>query len=361
MTGSFFFICFLLTIFSALLILDSCRGVETQTKAVLRLARKQNVPIMVFANKIDKFNSNPSYSLESLENFGMNPIPLQIVDEDKTIEDNLESDDVIERISNFDDAICEKYLNGEKVSKSEILSAIREAHGRCEVTPVIFGSSKNNLGLLKLIEYLGAFDHRHKKEDFLGSSFVFKITNDRRLGEIAMLRNFSSNTLSLKSTKSLVNLSSENTSIATKKTKLYSVDGAAFETAKDVQADDIFVLSNFENLKTGDFIRNKKAKASDSKFDNFLQARQASCSVVLEVEKQGKEQQLLAGLEVLCKEDPSLSFMESEETGEIILRGMGPFHLEIAISRLETEHRLRSSIPKMTYFFFLSNTINMLI
>ncbi|CBY37424.1 unnamed protein product, partial [Oikopleura dioica] len=325
----------------ALLILDSCRGVETQTKAVLRLARKHNIPIMVFANKIDKFNSNPSYSLESLEKFGMNPISLQIIDENKNIEDNLESDDVIERISNCDDLICEKYLNGEIFSRSEILDAIRAAHGRCEVTPVIFGSSKNNLGLKELIEYLGAFDHRCEKEDFMGSSFVFKITNDRRLGEIAMLRNFGDNSLSLKSTKSLLNLSSENNSIATKKTKLFSVDGAAFEPANDIQADDIFVLSNFENLKTGDFVRNKKAKPSDRKFANFLKARQASCSVVLEVEKQGKEQQLLAGLEVLCKEDPSLSFMESEETGEIILRGMGPFHLEIAISRLETEHRVK--------------------
>ena len=212
----------------------------------------------------------------------------------------------------------------------------------CKPEKVLFGSSKNNIGLAKLIEYLTLFDHREEKQDFTGSSFVFKITNDRRLGEIAMLRNFGPSSLSLKSTKTLQNLSNENMPISTKKTKIFSVDGSAFEPAQEIQQDDVLVLSNFQNLKTGDFVSNKKAKSSESKFDNFLKARQASCSVVLEVEKQGKEQQLLTGLEVLCKEDPSLSFLENEETGEIILRGMGPFHLEIAISRLETEHRLGS-------------------
>jgi len=327
---------------SAVIIIDNCRGVETQTKAVIRLARRHKLPILAFCNKIDKFNSNSKNTISSMENFGLNPLPVHIpLDGERVF--CLLTETVIGnsmKLSEADLEIIEKYLINEEIpSNIELFGAINLAYESCKATPVLFGSSKNNLSVKELVEFQTLLGNSKKSSPLEGApvSLAFKLTNDRRLGEVVMLRNFGSQ-LSSKKLR-LKNLSDGGTEL--KGMKVYKIWGNSFEPAESVEENEVFVLAGNGKIRTGDVVGHQPVKM-EQRFQNSIEARMPSCSVVLEVEKQGKEQALIKGLDILCREDPSLSYHVSEESNEIILRGLGAFHLEISISRLETEHRIKN-------------------
>ena len=111
--------------------------------------------------------------------------------------------------------------------------------------------------------------------------------------------------------------------------KFYKVWGSILEPTDNVEPNDVFVICGAGSVRTGDILSTSK---SENEYPNAIESSQPSCSVVLEVSKQGKEQALIKGLKVLTREDPSLSYHVDEESGEVILRGRGAFHLEISIS-----------------------------
>ena len=173
------------------------------------------------SNKIDKANSNTTLTLNSMENFGLNPIPLQVPlpggdgriycllsdsiisgDEKTLSEEDLiliekSKNDLCERISLFDDEICEMFLNEDVPSNSQLLRAIEEGYYACKATPVLFGSAKNNIGVSNLVDFKAKCPFVPTKTPFKRNfiqeepvAFAFKVTNDRRLGEGRIFRFF---------------------------------------------------------------------------------------------------------------------------------------------------------------------------
>ena len=84
--------------------------------------------------------------------------------------------------------------------------------------------------------------------------------------------------------------------------KAYKISGNNFEPATEIQPNEVFVLAGKSDIKTGDLISPKNLRSENDKYQNLLSARRPSCSVILEVSKQGKEKALIKGLETLCKE-----------------------------------------------------------
>ena len=149
-----------------------------------------------------------------MENFGLNPIPLQVplpglggriycllsdsiisgheksLSEDDLILIDKSKNDLCERISLFDDDICEMFLNEEVPSNAQLLKAIEEGYYACKATPVLFGSAKNNIGVSNLVDFKAKCPFVPSKTPFKRNfiqeepvAFAFKVTNDRRLGE----------------------------------------------------------------------------------------------------------------------------------------------------------------------------------
>ena len=112
-----------------------------------------------------------------------------------------------------------------------------------------------------------------------------------------MLRNYDSSIPSGKLT--LYNLSEGTHS---RGLKAYKISGNNFEPAAEIQPNEVFVLAGKTDIKTGDLISPKNLRNENDKYQNLLSARRPSCSVILEVSKQGKEKALIKGLETLCKE-----------------------------------------------------------
>jgi len=201
---------------SAILILDNCRGVEAQTKAVIRLARRHQLPIIAFGNKMDKFNSNTTGTIESMDVFGLKPLPVQVpldsnrlyclltekvisnerptemTNQDRALIEVAKAD-LCERVATLSDEILEKYLMNEEIpTNEELMEAVNKAYVDCVATPVLFGASKNNLGVSELVQFQSELAIK-RKSALAGkkAALAFKLTNERRLGEIIMLRNFS--------------------------------------------------------------------------------------------------------------------------------------------------------------------------
>ena len=130
------------------MILDNCRGVEAQTKAVIRLARRHQLPIIAFGNKMDKFNSNTTGTIESMDVFGLNPLPVQVpldsnrlyclltekvisnerptemTNQDRALIE-VSKADLCERVATLSDEILEKYLMNEEIPTNEELMEVR--------------------------------------------------------------------------------------------------------------------------------------------------------------------------------------------------------------------------------------------
>ena len=164
------------------------------------------------SNKIDKANSDTSLTLNSMDKFGLNPVPIQLPLPDGRVfcllsnaiissgDQNLSLDDLTriksakydlcERVSLFDDSICEMFLNEEIPSNEDLSNAIEKGYYKCKATPVLFGSAKNNLGVSALIDFKARYPYVPIKTPFKRNlieeepvAYAFKVTNDRRLGE----------------------------------------------------------------------------------------------------------------------------------------------------------------------------------
>ena len=213
---------------------------------------------------------------------------LNISENDQKIISNAKSD-LYERVATVSDEICEKYLiNDEIPTPSELFTAINLAYQNGTGTPVLFGSSKNNLSVKELVEFqtkLGCTTISPLGGQPL--ALAFKLTNDRRLGEVVMLRNFGSEITG--KSPNLTNLSDGGTSL--KGMKIYQIWGNSFQLSDFVGENEVFVLAGNGKIRTGDIISHKKVQNINT-FQNSIEARRPSCSVVLEVAKQGKEQVL---------------------------------------------------------------------
>ena len=379
----------------AVAVLDAQSGVEPQTETVWRQATTYGVPRIVFVNKMDKTGADFLYSVKTLhDRLGANALPIQLP---IGAEDNFEGiidlvemkqymytndlgtdiqvgeidaahledaemyrDQLIEAVSNLDEELMMKYLEGEEISIEELKAAIRRATINVELFPVLCGSAFKNKGvqlmLDAVIDYLpaptdipaikgtledGTEVERHASDEEPFAALAFKVMTDPFVGKLTFFRVYSgtiqSGTYVLNSTKGK----------RERVGRLLQMHANSRQEISEVYAGDIAAAVGLKDTTTGDTL-------CDPDHEVILESMVFPEPVIsLSVEPKSKADQDKMGiaLQKLAEEDPTFRTHTDEETGETIISGMGELHLDIIVDRMRREFKVEANIgaPQVAY------------
>ncbi len=400
----------------AVAVFDSVAGVEPQSETVWRQADKYSVPRICFVNKMDRTGANFYRTVDMIVS-RLNAVPLVLqlpwgteadftgvidivqmkgllwANDDKTSKgDQYDVVDIpaeyaeqaaeyrtklIETLADVDDAVMEKYLEGEEVSTDEIKAGIRRAiiasTTDATVTAVLCGSAFKNKGVQPMldavVDYLpspldiGAVTgHSVKDETVLEtrepqfdaplSALAFKIQTDPHVGKLTYIRVYSgtltAGTQVLNSTKDRKE----------KIGRLMQMHANSREDISEVKAGDICAVIGLKQTTTGDTLAGPEAPIvleSMSFPDPVI-------SVAIEPKTKGDQEKLGVAIQRLAEEDPTFKVFTDEETGQTIIAGMGELHLDILVDRMRREFKVEANVgkPQVAYRETLRGTVERL-
>lgn len=381
----------------AVVILCGVGGVEPQSETVWRQADRYKVPRLVYINKMDRVGADPEKAVEQIRTrIAANPLVIQIplgreekfrgvidivemkeIDwgddllgtkfEVKNISDEYKDEaqekrnGMIEQLSDMDDLLMEKYLDGSEIPPEEIKQVIRKATNSLQLVPVIFGASFKNKGIQSLldavIDYLPSpldippiqghhprtnnVETRKALDDEPFSALVFKITNDPYIGSLSFIRVYSGKT---KVGSSIYNATKgEEERIA----RILEMHSNKRKDIKEVYTGDIVALGAMKNFSTGDSLclRNHPLILEQIRFPEPV------ISAYIEPKLKREHSKLAESLAKLKKEDPTFKIKQDPMTGQTLVYGMGELHLEVLMDRMEREFGVSANLgrPQVAY------------
>ncbi len=381
----------------AITVICGVAGVQPQTETVWRQANFYKVPRLVFINKMDRIGANFLKAVESIktqlqaktialqlpigseDNFegvidllsmeavyyddsslGANYI-IKEIPKDYEEQAYIYRDQLLEIVSEYDDSILEKLLDDIEVSTSEIEKALREATLNNSLIPVLCGSSLKNKGVQKLLDAVAKYlpspldvssiEGVNPKNGEVFSivcseegplcAVAFKIVNDPFAGQLTFVRVYSG---SLKSGDAVYNSSKQKTEKTGQIVKMHSNKR---EDVGRLSAGDIGAVIGYSHTTTGDTLCSKSSPV-------ILENTHFPAPVIdiaIEPKTKGDQEKLHQALECLVKEDPSFRYKLDEDTGQILISGMGELHLEITVDRLKKEFKVLCNVgkPRVSY------------
>ncbi len=377
---------------SALIALSGRSGVSVGTEQVFKYARTKGVPIVFFVNKIDDNRADYQRTLEEMKDkFGKSITPfvypiregdefkgfVDIVDMtarryegkdrvDIPVPDGMAEivaplrDMIMEAVAETDDALMNKYFNGEEFTFDEIKKAIRKGVKDGSIYPVYCGSGLDNIGVRSLMDgmskYLPAPNEIAEIAHVASSgepievvqevsdsaaAIVFKTIADPYVGKMSAFRVYSG-TVNADSTLYNAN-KGENERIG----KLYMLRGKKQIEVKSVSAGDIGVVAKLDKTGTGDTLcaENKNIILTGIDFPEPV------LSMAVEAVNKGDEEKIISGLNKLSEEDPTFSVTNNTETKQTIINGQGEQHIDIISSKLKAKYgvEMKLSEPIVAY------------
>jgi elongation factor G len=377
----------------AVAVFDAVAGVQPQSETVWRQADKYNVPRICFINKMDRVGADFYHSMDTIvDRLKCRPVAIQLPigaeDQFKGVVDLVEMkavvwrdetlgaqydvteipadlverakeyrEKMIEAISEFDDKLFEKFIEGHGVTNEEIRAGIRKATIALKIFPVICGTAFKNKGvqtmLDAIVDYLPSpldvppiegtdvddtekvlIRHASDKEPF--SALVFKIMTDPYVGQLAFFRVYSG---TLKSGESVYNVAKRRSE---RIGRLLRMHANKREEIQEIVAGDICAAVGLKTVSTGDTI-------CDAEHPIVLESIDFPTPVIqLAVEPKTKADQEKLGIAIqkLAQEDPTFQVNTDPETGQTILSGMGELHLEIIVDRMMREFGVGANVGK---------------
>jgi elongation factor G len=355
---------------AALVVVTAEKGVEVGTELTWHYADERNLPRIVMVNKLDRENTSFDQALESLRRqFGLKVVPLQIpigeqahfngivdlvsqkayrfeggnktqeipVPNDLKEHINTFREQLIEAAVESDDEIMEKFLEGEDLSESEILTVVKKGTISGQLIPVVCGSANKNIGIQTLldaiVDYLPSAADACPKEalDFGNtlSLFVYK-TAGAQVGTISNFRVYSG---MLKNDSHVYN-------IQTKADErigqiILSHGKAPSETVNEIHAGDFGAAAKLTNTHTGNTLTGNKDASHELEPINFP----APCYTVAVVPKsQADLDKMGNALARIVEEDHTLHVSRDPETAETLLSGTGETHIQMAIESIKRKY-----------------------
>src|SRR5499427_2248164 len=385
----------------AVAVFDAVAGVEPQSETVWRQADKCRVPRICFVNKMDRIGANFKRTFEQIiSKLEANPVAIQlpIGSEDKFLgvvdlirmksitykdetmgadyivgdipADMLEEakhyrEQLIEKVSEADDKILEKYLHGEEITEDEIKAALRKrvnasVRNKDEgaFVPVICGSAFKNKGVQPLLDAVVDFlpspldvpsiagiDPTKKEETVIErpasddapfSALAFKIMTDPFVGQLTFFRVYSG---VLTSGSSVYNATKQRTERIGRLLKMHANKR---EEIKEVYSGDIAAAVGLRSVSTGDTLCDEKHAIVLESMD----FPEPVISLAIEPKTKSDQEKLGIGLQKLMAEDPTFRVNTDQQTGQVIIHGMGELHLEIIVDRLKREFSVEATVGK---------------
>ncbi len=377
----------------AVAVFDAVAGVQPQTETVWRQGDKYHVPRLCFINKMDRVGADFYRAVDTIvDRLKCRPVAIQlpvgaedqfkgVVDlvtmkariwrdetlgakyDDVDIPEDLADlakeyhDKLVEAVSETDDHLFTKYVEGQAITEDELRAGIRKATIAQKIFPVICGSAFKNKGVQNLldavVDYLpspvdipavvgAAVDRPEEKlvrraddaEPF--AALVFKIMTDPFVGQLAFLRVYSGR---LGAGDTIYNVSKGRKERVGRLVKMHANKR---EEITEILAGDICAAVGLKNVVTGDTICDEKAPI-------LLESIEFPAPVIqLAIEPKTKQDQEKLGMAInkLAQEDPTLKVSTDPDTGQTILAGMGELHLEIIVDRMQREFNVGANVGK---------------
>ncbi|WP_100332788.1 elongation factor G [Bacillus xiapuensis] len=380
----------------AVTVLDAQSGVEPQTETVWRQATTYGVPRIVFVNKMDKIGADFLYSVGTLHNRLManaHPIQLPIGAEDefRGIIDLIEMkatfygndlgteievadipaeyqeqaeeyrEKLIEAVAEIDEELMEKYLGGEELTNEEIKAAIRKGTLNVEFFPVLCGTAFKNKGvqlmLDAVIDYLPAPTDvpaikgtrpdgdeeisRPSTDDAPFSALAFKVMTDPYVGKLTFFRVYSGVLHSGSYVQNSTKGKRERVG------RILQMHANSRQEISEVYAGDIAAAVGLKDTTTGDTLCDEK----DLVILESMEFPEPVISLSVEPKSKADQAKMSTALQKLQEEDPTFRAETNQETGQVIISGMGELHLDIIVDRMRREFKVEANVgaPQVAY------------
>jgi elongation factor G len=380
-------------------------GVEPQSETVWRQADKYGVPRIAFVNKMDRIGADFFHAVQMMkEKLGAPAVPINlpvgegdlfrgIIDlmkmkaimfNDETLGTVFEEvaipadllplvqkyrTEMLEAVSDIDDTLLEKYLEGKEITEEEIKNVLRTATIKSKIVPVLCGSSFKNKGVQQLLDAVIDFlpspfdlgnltahhvyknDHVERKidpkEKF--TALAFKIMTDPYVGKLTFIRVY---TGTLSAGSYIFN------SVSDKKERVGRVLQMHANTREDmdeIRAGDIAAIVGLKNTKTGDTLCTEE----DAIILENMAFPEPVIQIAIEPKTKADQDKLSESLAKLSDEDPTFKVKVDDETGQTLISGMGELHLEILVDRMKREFKVEANVgkPQVAYRETITKTI----
>ncbi len=374
-------------------VFDAVAGVQPQTETVWRQGDKYHVPRLCFINKMDRVGADFYRAVDTIvDRLKCRPVPIQlpigaedqfkgVVDlvtmkarvwrdeslgakyDDVDIPEDLQDlakeyhDKLVEAVSESDDHLFTKYVEGQAITEEELRAGIRKATIAQKIFPVICGTAFKNKGVQNLldavVDYLPSpvdippvkgtapdnpelVIERKSEDNAPFAALVFKIMTDPFVGQLAFIRVYSGK---LSAGESIYNVSKGRKERVGRLVKMHANKR---EEITEILAGDICAAVGLKNVVTGDTICDEKAPV-------LLESIDFPAPVIqLAIEPKTKQDQEKLGMAInkLAQEDPTLKVSTDPDTGQTILAGMGELHLEIIVDRMQREFNVGANVGK---------------
>ncbi|GAB3819568.1 elongation factor G [Tessaracoccus terricola] len=378
----------------AVAVFDGVAGVEPQSQTVWRQATTYGVPRICYVNKLDRTGASFDYCVQTIrDRLNTDPVVLQIpigsesdflgvvdlvgmraltwrgetvMGEDYEVEEipaelkeraeELHAK-LVERVAEVDDDLMEKYLEGEELTKDEIVAGIRKGVIGNEFTVALAGSSFKNKGVQPLLDAVVAYlpspldvpaidgfkpgdeeveMHRKPSNDEPLAALAFKVAADPHLGRLTYVRVYSG---VLETGSSVLN------SVKGRKErigKIYQMHANKREEIDSIGAGMICAVMGLKDTTTGDTL-------CDQANPIVLESMNFPTPVIeqaIEPKTKSDQEKLGTAIQRLAEEDPTFRVHTDEETGQTIIAGMGELHLDVLIDRMRREFKVEANIGK---------------
>ena len=372
-------------------------GVEAQSETVWRQADKYGVPRIAFINKMDREGASFTNTFDAIrDRLGANPVALQIpigagpphlddafcgvidlismqkmefsdegkkvtktdIPEEMQTEAELAREEMLEKIYNFDDELMELALGGEEIPAEMIHRAIRKATLAHEIQPVLCGSALDYIGVPPVLDAVGLYlpspaekppvvgtvvtkkkgevqEERkpNAKEPFCG--LVFKIVA-AKTGDLSFIRVYSG---ALKANSRVLNVGKDKKENVA---QLWRIQASRKEQTDIVEAGDIVGIIGLRHSVTGDTL----AESQKPILLESIDFPETVISMAIEPETTSERKKLAEVLDLMKRQDPTFHAIESEESGQTLISGMGELHLEVIKNRLLRDFDLKVKFHK---------------
>ncbi|MFJ7935183.1 elongation factor G [Sporosarcina sp. NPDC096371] len=380
----------------AVTVLDAQSGVEPQTETVWRQATNYGVPRLVFVNKMDKMGADFLYSVSTLvDRLGANAHPIQLPigaeDSFSAIIDLVEmnaiyyADDtgvnaeikeipeeyraqaeeyrekLIEAVAEFDEDLMNKFLDEEEITVEEIKAAIRKATLAVQFYPVVCGTAFKNKGVQLVLDAVVAYlpspldipamkginpdtdeeVERHSSDEEPFAALAFKVMTDPYVGKLTFFRVYSG----VLQSGSYVQNSSKGK--RERVGRILQMHANSREEIAEVHAGEIAAAVGLKDTGTGDTLCDDKALVILESMD----FPEPVISLSVEPKTKADQDKMGMALAKLQEEDPTFRAHTDQETGEVIIAGMGELHLDVLVDRMRREFNVEANVgaPQVSY------------
>lgn len=384
----------------SLRVLDGCvavfgavEGVEPQSETVWRQCERYRVPRFAFINKMDRVGADFDAAVEQMKDrLGANAVPIQlplgaedalkgVIDlikmkaytyHDDSLGAKFDEIDIpseykekaeqarnfmIEKVSETDDALMEKFIEGGEPTVEELKKAIRKATISIKIIPVLCGSAFKNKGVQQLLDAVVDYfpapsdipaikgtapDDEEKElsravsEDEPFAALGFKIAVDPFAGKLVFARVYSGK---LESGSYILNA---NNGEKERVSRLLLMHANKREEVKEVGAGNIVAVVGMKNVKTGDSLCDEKNPIILEK----IHFPEPVISMAIEPKTKADRDKLSLTLQKMAEEDPTFRVRSDEETGQTIIAGMGELHLDVIKDRMLREYKVQANVGK---------------